>query len=866
MRFLVAISFAATMWAANISMAVETVHIGVTHGQAPEVAIQKWSPTAEYLSESIPDYNFEILPMYHNQLSRTLNEGELDLIILPSKRFINTRKHNLTPIATPQTRSPDRHSLKMFSTAVFFLKDAVPNPHWKNVRNRTIAATREISFDGWIVAQRELKKQGLRINKDYDVKFCGTVWRVIHDVFSGEASVGVVRADKLPQRLKRAGYNPDDISIIPCKCPTTHDYCNEFPYKHSTPFYPELVLAATGKTSTRLQKSITSALIQLEEDSPALTYADLASWEQAANYDEVEKCMRELRLGPFSQNRYRLLQKAIQENPALVSGVVLLLIVSTAGTLFFHLLNKRLRVANATIQEAAKLKGQFIANMSHEIRTPLNAIVGMTDLLHKSDLNHAQKEYADVIRTSSDALMCVIGDILDFSKIESGHLDLEEYDFSLITCLEDTLDLVGEKAAQKKIELLFDIDSDVPAVIRGDAARIRQILLNLLSNAIKFTSEGEVRLSVVAKTGPRGHEIHFSVRDSGIGIEPENLERIFHKFTQADLSTTRKYGGTGLGLPISRSLAEQMGGRLWAESTPGQGSTFHFCIHSYHTIHSVEISHAVPRKPVEVANRDVLVIDDNDASLKMLCNQLTRWGLNPIAFSDRENGFLSVKEGQQYALMICDMKMLGTKGNTLIHEIRQHEAARNLPVIALSQGDLPQTDDMTDITARLTKPVKSATLYQLISEILLSADHTLTESSAPCKIDPTLKPLVVEDNKLNQRVALRMLETLGLTADLAGDGIEGLEMVKQKTYDVILMDLQMPRMDGITTTREILKHYNGKQTPLIFAMTANADKKSRERVLKAGMHDYITKPVQLVKLEEALARASKELNDRLPAN
>ncbi len=854
-RKLIYLFWTVTTFLATAVAAEETVRIGVL-AKKKEVKNQpRWTATANYLTENIGGYTFEIVPVNNKKIDAAIREGGLDFIYLSSFRYMRVRDYGLELVATPRITDAQGTASELTGCAIIFRRDTSPSPDWKDLKNTTVVAVGEYAFDGWLMGLREMKKRGLRLEKDFHVKFMGSNEGVIDAVFSGRAKAGIVRASMLKEWAASRGVALSTFSTIPCSC-KNKALCGYFPHRHSSQLYPEFAFAAMENTPPRLARRVAVKLMKIPTDSPAW----MGGWVAPLDYDAVEKCMRELKLPPFKNSRYEVLWNTIREHFLLAIILALFLVLSCVGVFITCWLNKRLREANIAIKQATKMKSLFLANMSHEIRTPLNAVIGMTDLLLETGQNEEQQKYTDVIRVSGNSLMNVVCDILDFSKIEAGRLTLEEQDFDLIACLEDALEMFSATSAEKNIELIYDIDSNVPAVIRGDCDRLHQILLNLLSNALKFTDEGEVGLSVTAKTNKRGHDIQFSIHDTGIGIEPEKVEEIFNNFTQADASTTRNYGGTGLGLAISRQLCELMGGRMWAESMPGKGSVFYFTIHAPAEEGGV-ITASAEQKAFTFPNRNILVVDDNHTNLTILCALLTRWGLNPIAFDAPQDALKSLRDGQKYALMISDMQMPKMDGIQLIEKVRKHYSGSELPIMVLSSIGSIKPDESLDIAAWLLKPVKPFQLYQKIAAIYSpqqTAPRALPQKGAPLTQFSALRVLVVEDNQLNQKVALRMLEKLGIAADLARDGLEGVELALQNEYDVVLMDIQMPRMDGLTATREILQRLKGKHRPLIYAMTANADNESRELGKAAGMDDYITKPIKFVTLKNMLQLASEQ--------
>jgi CheY-like chemotaxis protein/ABC-type phosphate/phosphonate transport system substrate-binding protein len=887
------------LMSAPISQADDTlVKIGVLAKRGPVRCMEKWSPTAEYLTARIPGKRFVIIPLGFDGVVPAVGKMEIDFILSNSMLYVEMEHlYSAVRIATLRNRHSYGISTQ-YGGVIFCRADRTDIRSLKDLKRKIFMAVAENSFGGWIAPLREMKKIGIKPNRDFArLDFADNHDAVVYAVRDKDVDAGSIRTNTL-ERMNAEGkidlknyrvlsdHLIEDVGLI---------------LLHSTRAYPEWPMATLRHTSGNLAEKVATALVAMPSDSPAAVIAKCTGWTIPLNYQPVHECLKELKLVPYKHLGEITFAGVYKKYRRWILLTGFLFVMMTIAGVFNIRLNLKLKKAKDESESSSRSKSEFLANISHEIRTPMNGILGFADILLEDELPQEHRDAIQTIKKSGETLMNLINDILDLSKVESNNIELEAVPFNVEDLILDVAKLSRTNLGEKQLEINCHI-GDIHTNFLGDPTRLRQIITNLTGNAIKFTQEGEIVISVATeKEDDKQTTLKFFVRDTGIGIPEDKLDTIFESFKQADGSTTREYGGTGLGLTISKKFVQLMGGDMWVESGTGKGSIFYFT-----AVFNKELDASKEFHPVDVSQleeKPILIVDDNETALKIVADMVTRVGMAPVLARSGEKAL------EYFRLPIADLKdhknktaifqRLDHQSSIINHqstielaiidimmpEMSGHELAKKISeltggrtkMIALSSNaaiGFAAESQRSGFAGFMPKPVRRNVLIDMIRTVMGIGEKNLTgivtQHSVKETISHDVKILYAEDNPVNQKLGLKMLERMGYKAEIASDGAEAVRVVKEKgPYDIIFMDIQMPNMDGIEATKEIRKLETGdpsqqssivnRQSSIqrlpIIALTANAMKGDREKYLEAGMDDYLSKPFK----REDIQRVIREL-------
>ncbi|MBR9979559.1 MAG: response regulator [Desulfatitalea sp.] len=874
----------------NVALADDTpLKIGVLSIRGPQQCLDSWSLTAEYLTTQIPGQRFIIVPLAHDQIYPSVERGEIDFILANSAYYVGL-EHLLgaNRIATMKERRLNGIYTK-YGGVIFSRRDRTDIRSLGDLPGKSFMAVSESSFGGWLMAWRELQEKGLNPYRDFKaLRFGETHDAVVYAVRDRRVDAGTVRTNTLEALMAEGKIDLSDYYVLP----PLYEKERSTPYLRTTREYPAWPMAKVRHTSVEIAEKVAIALLQMAPDSPAASAAGCAGWTIPLNYQPVHDCLRTLKVGPYedlgkisfqdvvsSYGQWILAACAAFAILAAFSGVVLKLNRKIKGShtrlkveIERHKQTDReLKLSKEQAESATRAKSEFLANMSHEIRTPMNGVIAATELALGQNLPPKTEHYLKIIHSSAYSLLGIINDILDFSKIEAGKMELKERIFKLSEVLDRVMEVFINKAAEKSIEILVDIDPQTPKGMKGDPLRLQQILTNLISNAIKFTPPGGVILLSVKEInkptqGGATDELllAFSVKDTGMGIAPEYKHLLFEPFSQADTSSTRKYEGTGLGLSICKQLVTMMGGEIGVVSDLGKGSNFFFTVRLYRPPAQPSTRLVVPP---DIQGLNALVVDDLADSRTVMRKMLTSLGFKVEALASGSEALNRLEDNSlrnnPIELIMMDWKMPGMDGIEVSRRIRQ-ELKQTMPIImmtAFGREEERTEAEKAGINGFLTKPIYPSTLFDAIMDGFgkegfkgaARQHHFTTRASLYRKPLKGIRILVAEDNPTNQQVAQAILEGAEIDVTIANNGEEAVQAVSNERFDAVLMDIQMPKMNGYEATRRIRQLPKGASIPIV-AMTAHAMKGDEEKCLEAGMDGYVSKPVNQDRLFATLWR------------
>lgn len=831
----------------------EVIFIGVLAKEDSQTILDHWNATAYYLNQEIDGHHFRIVPIKFENFYREVERQNIDFIVVNSGMYVELEYFYLVSAIATMENDVVGESETKFGGVIFTRSDS-DIKELNDLKGSTFGAVDELSFGGWQVALNTMLEAGIDPYSDFKtVDFLGTHNDVVKAVLNGEVDAGTVRTDTLEMLAAEGEISMADIRVVNIQF-------HNFNYFSSTDLYPEWPFAKMYHISDDLADQVAIALLNMESTDQAAVDAHNMGWTTPQNYSKVSSVLRNIHAGPYTSYGEVPVQNTIYTYRFEIASIVLLMLAIIGFFFRTQKLNKDLFEAVDIAQKmevkaanALEDRSRFFANMSHEIRTPINGIIGLSQLLGKTELTVKQKDYNQKVLHSSNTLLGIINDILDFSKLESGKLKIVKAPFNLGDVMNNIAAAIGPKAGDKGVELIISHDTKIPDLLFGDSLRIEQILLNLTNNAVKFTEKGEVVVTAkVVKSNDEQFKIRFSVKDTGIGLSSEERDRVFKRFSQSDDTITRKYGGTGLGLSISRDLVEKMDGQIWVESEKGLGSTFFFEL----DLTSEESAMNEQAGIINILGQlKAFIVDDNTTSIdviKMYCESYN------ISVDYALGGVEALEQiDNSYDLVILDWKMPGMTGidvwKMLSHSLGE-DAPHPIIMTAYDQEFIVDQAKEVGIHEILLKPVTRSSFFDALLAVY-GIEYKRSVSSGLNKKDVNEELsgshiLLVEDNAINKQVGSELLESYGFIVDLASDGVEAVEKAVENEYNLIFMDIHMPKMSGLEATQKIRE--SGKKDVPIVALTADVLDESIKKFKDVGMNDYLAKPIIVKEMVEVL--------------